>query len=156
MKPTVKTSLLLLMLTAAFFALHFFVYLGNYKSPFDGNEAFPDWFIFVSQAPEPLNIEKLILAKAIYPDYLNPLQNIEFHYADKSTSKIVIIEQGSIFSTDMTTLKGNPETYHDENVDGTFLRGFAVQDYANTLFFLLQYTIIAAFGVVLRKSILKK
>lgn len=155
MKLKDKSTLLLIILPVLFLALHYVVYLGHYQSPFDGNEAFPDWFILVSNDPEPLKIEKIVLSKSVYPDYFHPFQNLEYHYTEQSNNEIVIIEQGSMFSTDMKTITGDPATYYDENVDGMFYRGFGVGDYPNGLFFLVQYIIIVAFVFFAVKKIIK-
>ncbi|HCC23588.1 TPA: hypothetical protein DF272_05445 [Candidatus Falkowbacteria bacterium] len=155
MKLKDKSNLLLFILPILFVALHYFVYLGNYQSPFDGNEAFPDWFILVSNDPEPLNIEKIVRSKSVYPNYFHPFQNFEYHYTEKSGNETVIIEQGSMFSTDMKTIAGDPATYDEENVDGMFYRGFGVGDYPNELFFLVQYLIIVVFVLINVKKIIK-
>lgn len=150
-----KNNLLLLILPVLFFTLHYVVYLGHYQSPFDGNEAFPDWFVLVSPSAEPLNIEKIVLSKSVYPNYFHPFRNLEYNYTEKSGNETVIVEQGSMFSTDMKTLKGDPATYYDENADGTFYRGFGVGDYPNGLFFLVQYLIIVTFVFFAVKKITK-
>lgn len=155
MKLKDKSNLLLLILPVLFFALHYVVYLGHYESPFDSNEAFPDWFILVSQATEPLNIEKIVLTETIYPDYFHPFQNLEYRYSEKTSNETVIAEQGSMFSTDMTTIMGDPAEYYDENKDGVFYRGFGVSDYPNGLFFLVQYLIIIAFVLIVSKKIIQ-
>ncbi len=153
-----KSNLFLIILPIIFFALHYFVYLGKYQSPFDGNEAFPDWLILVSYGAEPLSIEKIVLTKSIYPDYLHPFQNLEYHYAEKPGTETVILEQSSMFSSKMNVTLGDPSKYYDSNRDGIFYRGFGGGDYPNVLFFLTQYLIIVAFiFLVCRKVIqLKK
>lgn len=155
MKLKTKSNLLLLILPVLFFALHYFVYLGHYQSPFDSNEAFPDWFVLVSSSAEPLNIGKIVLTKTVYTDYFHPFQNLEYHYSEKSGNETVIIEQGSMFSTAMKSVKGDPASYYDENVDGMFYRGFGVGDYPNGLFFLVQYLIIVGFVFLAVKRIFK-
>ena len=155
MKLKDKSNLFLIILPVLFFALHYFVYLGNYQSPFDGNEAFPDWFILVSHDAEPLNIEKIVLTKTISPNYSHPFQNLEYHYSEKSGTETVIIEQGSMFSTGMDVTLGDPSKYYDSNIDGMFYRGFGVGDYPNGLFFLVQYLIIVAFVFLVSKKIIQ-
>lgn len=153
MKLKTKSNLLLLTLPVLFFSLHYIVYLGHYQSPFDGNEAFPDWFVLVSPYAEPLNIEKIVLTKTVYPNYFHPFQNLEYHYSEKTSNETVIAEQGSMFSTDMTTIMGDPSEYYDENRDGMFYRGFGIGDYPNGLFFLVQYLIAVAFVFLVSKQI---
>lgn len=153
MKLKTKSNLLLLTLPVLFFSLHYIVYLGHYQSPFDGNEAFPDWFVLVSPYAEPLNIEKIVLTKTVYPNYFHPFQNLEYHYSEKTSNETVIAEQGSMFSTDMTTIMGDPSEYYDENRDGMFYRGFGIGDYPNGLFFLVQYLIAVAFVFLVSKQV---
>lgn len=150
-----KSYILLIVLPILFIILNFFVYLGHYQSPLDGNEAFPEWFIFASHAPEPLNIKKITLAKTVNPDYFHPFQKFEYHYSEKDSSETVISEEHSMFSTDMTNITGDPATFYDENVDGMFYRGLGDINYPNGLFFLIQYLIISAFIFLSYKQLKK-
>lgn len=63
-----KSIILLVLLPLLFLSLHYFVYLGQYKSIFDGNESFPDWFILVSSTNTPINQEN----QPEHPAYLHP------------------------------------------------------------------------------------
>lgn len=155
MKLKDKSNLFLIILPVIFFALHYFIYLGKYQSPFDGNQAFSDWFILVSYGAEPLNIEKIVLTKSIYPDYFHPLQNLEYHYSEKSGTETVIIEQGSMFSSKMDVTLGDPSKYYDSNIDGMFYRGFGGSDYPNVLFFLTQYLIFVAFLLFVGRKVIQ-
>lgn len=155
MKLKFKTSFLLLFLLLLFFVLHYFVYLGHYQSPFDGNEAFPDWFILVSPASEPLSLNAITLTKTVRPDYVNPFRNFEYHYSEKNSSDTVIVEKRKFLSTTMMLVKGDRTRYYDEAKDGPFYRGFGVIEYPNVLFFVVQYAIMIGFVVILYRTVRK-
>lgn len=155
MKLKFKTSFLLLILPLLFFVLHYFVYLGHYQSPFDGNEAFPDWFILVSPASEPLSLNAITLTKTVRPDYVNPFRNFEYHYSEKNSSDTVIVEKRKFLSTAMLLVTGDRTQYYNEKIDGPFYRGFGVIEYPNSLFFVFQYAIMIGFVVVLYRTVHK-
>lgn len=136
MKLKNKNNLFIIILPILFLILHFFGYTSAY---FDGIP------LITSPQPEPLQIQKIVLSKTILPDYFNPFQKLEYHYTEKDSTETVIIEKGSFFSTDLKTTMGDPAKYYDENKDGVQYRGFAVDDYPNGLFFLIQYIIIFLF-----------
>ncbi len=150
-----KSKLFLVILPVIFLTLHYIVYLGNYQSPFGGNQAYPDWFILVSNTEEPLTLEKVVLFETLYPNYFDPFQNIEYRYTEKNSDKVIIVEQGAMFSNRMNIIKGNPGDYHNPNVDGDFYKGFGSRSYPNGLFFLVQYLIIGIFIFLVGKQISK-
>lgn len=155
MKLKFKTSFLLLILPLLFFVLHYFVYLGHYQSPFDGNEALPDWFILVSPAPEPLSLHAITLTKTVRPDYLHPFRNFEYHYSEKNSTDTVIVEKRQFLSTEMMLVKGDRTRYFNEKIDGPFYRGFGVIEYPNVLFFVVQYAIMIGFVVIVFRKLQK-
>lgn len=89
-------------------------------------------------------IGKLVLTKTIYPDYFNPLQKLEYQYVEKGIDKTALIEQGSMFSTQMNFIYGDPATYYDGDTDGWNYRGLTVDDYPNALFFFTEYLLVIA------------
>ena len=57
---TMKRIICYIYFPLLFLSLHYFVFLDNYKSPFDGNESFPDWFIFQGK---PTVVSQKLLAR---------------------------------------------------------------------------------------------
>ncbi len=143
-----KNLVWLIILPIIFLSLHYFVFLENYKSPFSGNDSFPDWFILVSSAPTPVISEKITLLNTSKPNYLHPLR-FKYSYTDSNENQYYesykfLLSSFYIYSTN-SNLDSSP-------------RDFAVRDLPNGLFFLTQYVIAIAFVlqvVKFRKSIIK-
>ena len=130
-----KSLVWLIILPIIFLSLHYFVFLENYKSPFSGNESFPDWFILVSSAPTPVISEKITLLNTSTPNYLHPLR---FKYSYTDSNKNEYFESFKYLISGFNIYNSNL------NLDSSS-RDFAVRDLPNGLFFLTQYVIVITF-----------
>jgi len=147
MKAKNKSKIPLLILPLLFLALHYFGYM---------TESLDGLPILTSPEPMPFDVANLELEKEFLPDYLDPFQILERHYLEKGTGEVVVIEKGSFISTDMNFTMGDPTAYFEaDRPENMFLRGFAVDDYPNTIFFLIQYLLLISFVSLSTKEILK-
>jgi hypothetical protein len=148
MKYSDKSLVWLLILPLLFLSLHYFVFLGNYKSPVSGNESFPDWFMLVSSAPAPLELEKIILDETRRPNYLQPFTFKYRYICDNPKCIAILFEEHQFFFSDLKVKNSDipeGELFKQFPPKGLFLRGNGVTEYANGLFFLIQYSIIFVF-----------
>lgn len=135
-------------LVAAFFLLHIFVYQPFPPYSFD----FP---LLRSYTDAPAAVEKLSFYDEKRPTYFNPFRKITYFYSAPSAlsgSDEIIIEQAeSWFTSSMKPVQGNPIDYWQGEAggEGLFLRPLVANEYANVLFFAVQYLIVIAFGVVI-------
>lgn len=151
-----KNLIWLVVLSMLFFTFHHLIFLGNYKSTINGNETFPDWFILVSSAPGPLELEKIILDETKKPNYINPFQ-FKYKYTCDNPKCIAILFEEQKFLFGKLKVKNNSipfqkilERYPPK---GDFMRGFTTTEYPNGLFFLIQYSILLAFAFKAAKFI---
>lgn len=147
MKFKDKSKILLFALPILFLSLHYFGYM---------TESLDGIPVITSPELDPLQIENLRLEKELLPDYFHPFQMLERHYAEKASGEIVVIEKGRLIRYDeMNIVMGDPTDYFaDDRPDNMLIRGLAVDDYPNGIFFLLQYLIILAFVFLATKKIL--
>ncbi len=135
-------------LVAAFFLLHYFVYLDNF-----GN----DVPLLQSYTDPPFSIQQLTLCEEKYPSYFNPFKKVEYSYqtydaTNETYSECNLTEKaGSVFTSKMEPQNWNPEDYWKGYDTEGFMRPLAGGEYANIVFFIVQYLIIAAFVFVLLK-----
>ena len=155
-------ALLASLLAVLFFLLHYYVYLDN---------ASTDIPILQSYTDAPVDLPELVLCEdqSVRPSYLHPLRKITYSYAVRSGSGKVdpasgipdyrysdncsIVEQAeSIFTSKIKPLVGDPYTYWDNFDEDSFARPLVANTYANLIFFLVQYLIIAAWLTVIYRS----
>lgn len=140
-------------LMAAFLLLHFYVYLQ--VSPF-GDSA-QDVPLIQSYTDSPADVQKLSFCEEKRPTYFNPFRKITYSYQEKigdTYGECNIVEQAeSIFTSKMQPLAGDPKDYYmgENGGDGLFLRQLVGNTYANLLFFIIQYCLVAAFVFILLK-----
>lgn len=130
-------------LVAAFFLLHISSYPPLPPEGFD----FP---LLRSYTDAPAVVNKLSFYDEKRPTYFNPFQKITYFYS--SGPDEVIIEQAeSWFTSSMKPIQGNTQDYWEGEAggEGPFLRPLVGNEYANVLFFAVQYLIVIAFGVVI-------
>lgn len=133
-------------LVAAFFVLHYFVYMDNASGEVP---------IIQSSTDAPVDLPELGLCEEKQPNYFNPFRKVQFSYQvrqnDTYTECNIIEQAESIFTSNMQPLVGDPyEHWNGFDEDG-FGRPQVGYTYANLLFFIIQYLIIVAFVVVLLK-----
>lgn len=133
-------------LVAAFFLLHYFVYMDNASGEVP---------IIQSYTDAPVDLPELVLCEEKKPSYFNPFHKVQFSYQVEQNGTYTecnIIEQAeSIFTSKMQPLVGDPYKYYNGFDEDGFGRPQIGYTYANLLFFIVQYLIIAAFVVVLLK-----
>lgn len=143
-------------LVAAFFLLHYFVYLDNFGNDFPLLQSYTD---------PPLSVKQLNLCEEKYPSYLNPFREVQYVYQTHSAGTDIVSGEDDtygecnltekadlwIFTPKMVADNWNPEDYWAGYDEEGFMRPLAGGEYANTLFFLVQYGLIAAFVFVLLK-----
>ena len=135
-------------LVAAFFLLHYFVYLGNFGG---------DVPLLQSYTDPPFSMEKLTLCEEKHPTYFNPFQKVQYSYqtydlTTQNYSECTLTEKAeSIFTSKMMADDWSPNDYWAGYETEGFMRPLAGGEYANVLFFTVQYLIIAAFVFVLLK-----
>ena len=144
-----KSSIILtVLIVAAFSALHYYIYLNTqYEIP------------LVSTTQTPIEMKALTLCETNFPDYFNPFQKPTYTYCLNDGSKKISEEAMSFFSySKMRPLSEKISDYwQGEKKEGKmFMRSAAVQDYPNTIFFLVQYALIAAFIFILFKLVRSK
>lgn len=145
------TAIICSLLVAAFFLLHYYVYLGNIPTEIP---------ILQSYTDAPIDLKALTLCEEKRPSYFNPFQVIEYSYysnKDCEEAKVPCIcnvkeRAKSLLTSEMEPVKWLPERYFNEKEDGPFMRPQMGNTYANIFFFLLQYLIIAGFFFVLLKK----
>lgn len=133
-------------LVAAFFLLHYYVYLDNSSGEIPLIQSYTD---------APVDLSELSLCEEKKPSYLNPFRKVTFSYQVEQNGTYTdcnIVEQAeSIFTSKMQPLAGDPyDYYHGFDEDG-FGRPQIGYTYGNLIFFIVQYLIIAAFVFVLLK-----
>jgi len=133
-------------LVAAFFLLHYYVYLDNASGEVPVIQSYTD---------APVDLPKLSLCEEKKPSYFNPFRKVQFSYQVEQNGTYTdcnIIEQAeSIFTSKMQPLAGDPYDYLNGFDEDGFGRPQVGYTYANLLFFIAQYFIIAAFVFVLLK-----
>lgn len=133
-------------LVAAFFVLHYYVYLDNASGEVP---------IIQSYTDAPVDLPELSLCEEKKPTYFNPFLKVTFSYRveqNDSYSECNIIEQAeSMLTSKMQPLVDDPYNYYDGFDEDGFGRPQVGYTYANVLFFIVQYLIIAAFVLVLLK-----
>lgn len=138
-------ALLAIGLVAAFFLLHIFVYQPE-------NSNIP---LLRSYTDAPVAVNKLSFYDEKRPSYFNPFRKVTYFYSIPSASggpDGVIIEQAeSWFTSDLKPIQGNPIDYWEGEAggEGPHMRPLVGNEYANVLFFAVQYLIVIAFGVVI-------
>lgn len=131
-------------LIATFLLLHYFVFLGNASG-----DIWPlsSW----TQSPYDFNPQKLVFCEqeSKYPNYLHPFRKVEYKYqvaiGDSYTECDIIERSVSIFNDDMDAISGDALQYWNSETEGPFPRAQVGAEYANIFFFLLQYSILAAY-----------
>lgn len=138
-------------LVAAFFLLHYFVYLDN-----SGND-FP---LLQSYTDPPFSVKQLNLCEEKYPSYFHPFRKVQYTYQIHSAGTDFIINSEDdiygecnltekadswIFTPKMIADNWTPEDYWAGYDEEGFMRSFAGGEYSNILFFLVQYSLIATF-----------
>lgn len=150
MKKWLKTrrqTLLSNLLLATFFLLHYLVYMGA------ANE-FP---LIQSPIDPPFMMEQLGLCEEKYPTYFNPFQKVEHIYQIESEDlfgpcDLIERADGYIFEPKFEQIGWSAESYwKGYDVEG-FMRPLAGPEYANLLFFLVQYAIAAGWIWVITRS----
>lgn len=151
MNPLLKNSLIASMLVVIFFLLHYFVYLNNASGQVP---------ILQSYTDEPVDFAELVLCEEKKPTYLNPFRKVTFSYQ--------VVENGirgecniqeraaSFFTSKMEPLAGDPYEYWNGFEEDGFGRPQVGYDYANIIFFLVQYSLVIATVGLLGKAIKTK
>lgn len=137
-------------LVAAFFLLHISSYPSLPPEGFD----FP---LLRSYTDSPAVVNKLSFYDEERPTYFNPFQKVTYFYSYRDPATLngpdeIIIEQAeSRFTSYMRPVQGNPQDYWEGEAggEGPFLRPLVGNEYANVLFFAVQYLIVISFGVVI-------
>lgn len=135
-------------LVAAFFLLHYFVYLDNFGNDFPLLQSYTD---------PPFSVKQLNLCEEKYPSYFNPFRKVQYTYrtrslADDAYGECNLSEKAeSVFASKMIADNWIPEDYWAGYDEEGFMRPLAGGEYANILFFLVQYGLIATFIFVLLK-----
>jgi hypothetical protein len=154
-------ALLASLLVIVFFLLHYYIYLDNAGT-------IP---ILQSYTDAPVDLPELMLCEEeqARPSYLTPFQKIKYSYAVRSgdgqidsetgipayeySNDCPIIEQAeSIFTSKIKPLVGDPYEYWNNFDEDSFARPLVANTYANLIFFLVQYLIIAAWITVIYRS----
>lgn len=151
MKLSIKNksnAIIASLLVGLFFFLHYHVYLGV---PFLRDSGYSTVPVLQSYTDAPVDLEELSLCEEKRPSYFNPFQKIQYRYQvmqDDNYSECNIVEEAeSIFTSRMKPVQGDPKDYFNgegEN-EGPFMRPLVSNDYANLIFFIVQYLIIAGF-----------
>lgn len=133
-------------LVATFFLLHYFVYMDNASGEVP---------IIQSDTHPPVDLPELVLCEDKKPSYFNPFRKVQFSYQvdqNGTYTECNIIEQAeSMFTSKMHPLIGDPYEYWNGFDEDGFGRPQVGYTYANLLFFLVQYLIIAAFVFIVVK-----
>ncbi len=144
-------------LVAAFFLLHYTVYLEVGFLTADGLASFP---VLQSYTDSPVDFKEVALCEqdGKRPGYLNPFQKIQYRYqiVREGYSECDIVEEAeSLFTSNMVPVSGDLTVYYDGFEEDGFGRPLVENTYPNPLFFLVQYLIVGAFVyVLLRPKIL--
>lgn len=146
-KDTIVASLLV----AAFFFLHYTVYLEVGFLTADGLASFP---VLQSYTDAPVDFEEVALCEqeGKRPGYLNPFQKVQYRYqiVKEGYSECDIIEEAEfLFTSNMVPVSGDLTVYYDGFDEDGFGRSLVENWYPNLLFFLVQYLIVGALGYVL-------
>lgn len=135
-------------IVAVIFLLHFIVYFDNfgYNIP-----------LLHSYTDPPLAIKQLSLCEEMYPSYFNPFRKVQYTYQVHSITgdpdgECNLSEKAeSVFTSKMIANNWTPEDYWEGYDNEGFLRPLAGGEYANIIFFLAQYGLVATFIFVILK-----
>ncbi|MDD4352429.1 MAG: hypothetical protein PHU71_05675 [Candidatus Gracilibacteria bacterium] len=151
-------------LVIIFFLLHYYIYLGNAPTTIPVLQSYTD---------SPVDLPELSFCEEIRPSYLNPFRKIKYSYKIQigntytdletgipirfySDNCSIVEEAASIFTSKIQPLAGNPYEYWDSFDEDSFGRPQVSNIYANLIFFIVQYLIIANWITVIYHSIKKK
>lgn len=130
------------LLAAVFVFLHFHVYLDYGFAP-----------VIQSYTETEINSNRLKLCDEKFPSYLSPFQKATYIYCVDGTEETVMEQSISIFADSVFSYDLEPnlliEYWEGENERWMFARGFTGRTYANWIFFLVQYMLVAAFAYLL-------
>ncbi len=134
-----NTIVTVIVLVTVFLLLHYFVYLNNASSQVP---------ILQSYTDSPMDLPELVMCEEKKPTYLNPFRKVTFSYEvvqNDTLGGCDIREQAaSMFTSEMQPLNGNPRDYWNGFEEDGFGRPQIGYDYANVIFFTVQYILIAA------------
>lgn len=144
-------------LVAAFFLLHYTVYLQVGFLTSDGLASVP---LLQSYTDSPVEFAEVALCEqeGDRPGYFDPFQKVEYRYqlVKEGYSECDIIEEAeSMFTSEMIPVAGDLTGYYDGFEEDGFGRPLVENVYANLTFFLVQYFIIGAFVYLLLKREVK-
>lgn len=139
------------LLVAAFFFLHYTVYLQVGFLTTDGFSSFP---VLQSYTDLPVDFKEVAFCEqeSKRPGYLNPFQKVQYRYqiVSENYSPCDIIEEAEfLFTSKMVPVAGDLMVYYDGFEGDGFGRPLVENWYPNLLFFLVQYFIVGAFVSVL-------
>lgn len=149
-----KTTILASLLVAAFFILHYTVYLQVGFLNTDGFSSIP---LLQSYTDSPATFVEVALCEqeGKRPGYFNPFQKVQYRYQiikDGYSECDIVEEAESIFTSKMVPVAGDLTTYYNGFEEDGFGRPLVENVYANLIFFLVQYFIIGTFIYVLFKK----
>ncbi len=134
-------------LVAGFFLLHYYIYLDNGELP-----------LIQSYTDSPVDTNRLTLCDEEQPSYFHPLRKVTYIYCLKDSDVLLAEQPESIFTAQMEPLPEDLLRYWEgEEKEGKmFMRDKIGKTYANLIFFIVQYIIVAGFIFLLFIFISKK
>jgi hypothetical protein len=133
---------IVLLLAIGFFLMHHFVFLNGNASQIA---------LIMSSVDEAYDFPGVTIDQRVRPDYLHPFRPVIFIYHVESSGEEIIEKVDGVFSNDWVAVKGDAKEYFDAEQQ-LFMRPLVAFDYANWVFFLVQYFILIAMFVLVTNN----
>lgn len=138
-----RRSGVVLVLACAFFLMHHLIFLGNASSLVP---------LFESWVQPPYFLSALVHTEQVRPNYIKPFDKVTFTYWVRGSGEEIIEESQSIISHDLNPVKGDARLFFDPERDGPHIRMLTYFEYANWVFFFVQYSLLLAMIVVVTEN----
>lgn len=133
---------IVLLLAFVFFGMHHFVFLNGNASQIA---------LIMSSVDEAYDFKGITIDQRLRPDYLHPFRPVTFIYYVEGSGEEIIEEVDGVFSNDWVAVKGDAKEYFDAEQQ-FFQRPLVSFDYANWVFFLVQYFIFISMFVLVTNN----
>ncbi len=135
-------STIVLLLAFVFFGMHHFVFLNGNASEIG---------VIMSSVDEAYDLPGVIIDQRLRPDYLHPFRPVTFIYHVENNGEEIVEKVDGIFSNEWVAVKGSVKEYFDPEQQ-LFSRPLVSFDYANWVFFFIQYILFIAMLVLVTNN----